>query len=59
MKRHLENEQRSRDAAAKKRVNTNGVGKTNINYEDRQWNLRIYSRCVENFDDVPYSEVEL
>ena len=27
--KHLKNEQRSRDAAAKKRVNTSGVGKIN------------------------------
>ena len=30
----LKNEQRNRDAAAKKRANTNGVGKSNNYYED-------------------------
>ena len=33
MKKHLKNEQRSRDAASKKRANTSGVGKIN-NYCD-------------------------
>ena len=33
MKTHFKNEQRSRDAAAKKRANTSGVGKSNY-YED-------------------------
>ena len=33
-KKHLKNEQRSRDAAAKKRANTSGVGKINNYCED-------------------------
>ena len=33
-KKHLKNEQRSRDAAAKKRANTSGVGKMNNYCED-------------------------
>ena len=33
-KKHLKNEQRSKDAAAKKRPNTSGVGKINNYYED-------------------------
>ena len=33
-KKHLQNEQRSRDAAAKKRANTSGVGKSNNYCED-------------------------
>ena len=33
-KKHLKNEQRSRDAAAQKRANTSGVGKSNNYYED-------------------------
>ena len=33
-KKHLKNEQRSRDAAAKKRSNTSGVGKINNYCED-------------------------
>ena len=33
-KKHFKNEQRSRDAAAKKRANTSGVGKSNNYYED-------------------------
>ena len=33
-KQHLKNEQRSKDAAAKKRPNTSGVGKMNNYYED-------------------------
>ena len=33
-KKHFKNEQRSRDAAAKKRANTSGVGKINNNCED-------------------------
>ena len=32
--KHLKNEQRSKDAAAKKRVNTSGVGKINKHCED-------------------------
>ena len=32
--KHLKNEQRSRDAAAKKRANTSGVGKINNYCED-------------------------
>ena len=32
--KHFENEQRSKDAAAKKRPNTSGVGKINHYYED-------------------------
>ena len=34
MKIHFKNEQRSRDAVAKKRANTSGVGKSNNYYED-------------------------
>ena len=34
IKKHLKNEQRSRDAAAKKRANTSGVGKINNYCED-------------------------
>ena len=33
-KKHFKNEQRSKDAAAKKRANTSGVGKSNNYYED-------------------------
>ena len=33
-KKHFKNEQRSKDAAAKKRPNTSGVGKINNYYED-------------------------
>ena len=33
-KKHFLNEQRSKDAAAKKRPNTSGVGKINNYYED-------------------------
>ena len=33
-KKHFKNEQRSRDAAAKKRANTSGVGKINNYCED-------------------------
>ena len=33
-KKHLKNEQRSKDAAGKKRPNTSGVGKINNYYED-------------------------
>ena len=33
-KKQLKNEQRSKDAAAKKRPNTSGVGKINNYYED-------------------------
>ena len=33
-KKHLKNEQRSKDAAAKKRPNTSGVGKIDNYYED-------------------------
>ena len=33
-KKHFKNEQRSKDAAAKKRSNTSGVGKINNYYED-------------------------
>ena len=33
-KKHFKNEQRSRDAAAKKRANTSGVGKINHYCED-------------------------
>ena len=33
-KKHLKNEQRSKDAAAKKRPDTSGVGKINNYYED-------------------------
>ena len=33
-KKHLKNEQRSKDAAAKKRPNTSRVGKMNNYYED-------------------------
>ena len=33
-KKHFKNEQRSKDAAAKKRRNTSGVGKINNYYED-------------------------
>ena len=33
-KKHLKNEQRSKDAAAKKRANTSGVGKINNYCED-------------------------
>ena len=33
-KKHLKNEQRSKDAADKKRPNTSGVGKINNYYED-------------------------
>ena len=33
-KKHFKNEQRSKDAAAKKRHNTSGVGKINNYYED-------------------------
>ena len=33
-KKHLKNEQRSRDTAAKKRTNTSGVGKINNYCED-------------------------
>ena len=33
-KNHLENEQRSKDAAVKKRPNTSGVGKINTYYEN-------------------------
>ena len=33
-KKHLKNEQRSRHAAAQKRANTSGVGKSNNYYED-------------------------
>ena len=32
--KHFKNEQRSKDAAAKKRPNTSGVGKINNYYED-------------------------
>ena len=31
---YIKNEQRSRDAAAKKRANTSGIGKSNDYYED-------------------------
>ena len=34
LKKHFLNEQRSRDAAAKKRANTSGVGKINNYCED-------------------------
>ena len=34
LKKHLKNEQRSRDAAAKKRANKSGVGKINNYCED-------------------------
>ena len=33
-KKHFKNEKRSKDAAAKKRPNTSGVGKINNYYED-------------------------
>ena len=33
-KKHLKNEQRSKDAGAQKRPNTSGVGKINNYYED-------------------------
>ena len=33
-KKHLKNERRSKDAAAKKRPNTSGVGKINNYYKD-------------------------
>ena len=33
-KKHFKNGQRSKDAAAKKRANTSGVGKSNNYYED-------------------------
>ena len=33
-KKHLKNEQRNRDDAAKKRANTSGVGESNNYYED-------------------------
>ena len=33
-KKHFKNEQISKDAAAKKRANTSGVGKINNYYED-------------------------
>ena len=33
-KKHVKNEQTSRDAAANKRANTSGVGKSNNYYED-------------------------
>ena len=37
----LSNEQRSRDAAAKKRANTSGIGKSNNYYED------IYNNYID------------
>ena len=43
-KKHLKNEQRSKDAAAKKRPNTSGVGKINNYYED------IYTPPYNNTD---------
>ena len=33
-KKHFKNEQRSKDASAKRRPNTSGVGKINNYYED-------------------------
>ena len=43
-KKHFKNEQRSKDAAAKKRPNTSGVGKINNYYED------IYISPYKNTD---------
>ena len=42
--KHFKNEQRSKDAAAKKRPNTSGVGKINNYYED------IYIPAYNNTD---------
>ena len=42
-KKHLEIEQRSNDAAVKKRPNTSGVGKNNYYYEDIYIHVRPYN----------------
>ena len=42
-KKHFKNEQRKKDAAAKKRANTSGVGKSNNYYEDIHWAKSLMS----------------